>query len=236
VLYGRNAVAEALRGRRQLKSLLLATGIKDDDRIRQLISAANERSVPISYVPRVELGQRTDFANHQGVVLLASGYRYSSIDDIFSNSGTVLALDHLQDPQNFGTLLRAAEATGVSGVVIPKDRAVEVTPAVVNSSAGAVEHLRIVQVPNLARTIETAKSAGWWAAGLDTGVDSVDLYTTTIPRPLMVIVGAEGAGLGQNVRRHCDLILSIPMVGVVGSLNASTAGSIALFEIFRRAR
>ena len=234
LIYGRNAVLEALRGRRQLRRLLLAEGIKEDERIRRLIQAAESASLPIARVSRADLDRRTAHANHQGVALEAGPYPYVDLADLLTAPGTVLILDHLQDPQNFGTLLRAAEATGVAGVIIPRDRAVDVTPAVVNASAGAVEPLAIAQVPNLARAIESLKEAGWWAAALDTGPDAQNLFTTDLPSPLAIVVGAEGTGVSPGVRRHCDLVLEIPMVGKVTSLNAATAGAIALFDLMRR--
>ena len=236
LIYGRNAVAETLAGRRRVKTLILAEGVKDDERIRRLVESARRAGVAVASVPRAELDRWTFGANHQGVALEASGYPYAPFEELLVSPGTILVLDHLQDPQNFGTLLRAAEATGVVGVVIPRDRTVEVTPAVVNASSGAVEHLRVAQVPNLTRAIEDLKSVSWWSAALDTGDRSQDLYQTEIPTPLALVVGAEGAGVSQNVRRHCDLVLSLPMVGRVASLNAATAGSVALFEMLRRNR
>jgi 23S rRNA (guanosine2251-2'-O)-methyltransferase len=146
----------------------------------------------------------------------------------------VLILDHLQDPQNVGTLLRAAETAGVAGVVMAADRAAEVTPAVVNASAGAVEHLRVATVTNLVQAIEAMKRSGRWVAGLDTGPGATDLFTTEVPTPVALVVGAEGLGLGANLRKHCDLVLSLPIRGNVQSLNAATAGSIALYELLRR--
>lgn len=236
LLYGRNAVLEALRGRRRLKRLLLAEGIREDDRIRQIISAAEMRGLPIVRVPRSELDRLTQHANHQGVALEAGPFPYVDLDDLLRMPGTVLILDHIQDPQNFGTLLRTAEATGVTGVIIPEDRAVGVTPAVVNASAGAVELLPVARVTNLARAIEQLKRAGWWIVALDTGHDAQDLFQADLPAPVALIVGAEGAGISRNVRQHSDLVVQIPMTGKVASLNAATAGSIALYELFRRHR
>jgi len=215
---------------------VLAEGIKEDDRTRRLLETARRLTLPIEIVPRIFLDQRTMGANHQGVALETAMYVYSALEHIIEHPGTVLILDHLQDPQNFGTLLRAAEAVGVSGVLIPRDRTVDVTPAVVNASAGAVEHLRVARVPNLTRAIGTLKEAGWWSAALDTGDDALDIFTADIPLPLALIVGAEGEGVSANVRKHCDLVLSLPMVGRVASLNAATAGSIALFEVLRRSQ
>jgi 23S rRNA (guanosine2251-2'-O)-methyltransferase len=212
----------------------MAEGIRDDARVRRLIEQANERRVPIERVPRAQLDDLTNGANHQGVVLLASRFHYVPLEVVISGSGPVLALDHLQDPQNFGTLLRASEATQVAGVIIPEDRSVAVTSAVVNASAGAVEHLNVALVPSFGQALDHAKRGGRWLIGLDRGADSVDVFRTEVPEPAVVLVGSEGDGLTPIHRKACDLIVSIPMAGKVGSLNASTAGSIVLFELFRR--
>jgi len=227
-------VAEALRGRRTPQRLLVAQGVHEDERVRRLLAAAAARAVAIERPPRDLLDRLTQGANHQGVALEAGPYRYASLDEILATPGTVLVLDHIQDPQNFGTLLRAAEAAGVSGVVIPQDRAAGVTPAVVNASAGAVEHLPLARVPNLARALDALRDAGWWIVCLATGPEARDLFTTELPSPVALVVGAEGPGIGPNVRRHCDLLVSLPMRGQVASLNAATAGTVALYEILRR--
>ena len=236
LLYGRNAVLEALRGRRGLGRLYLADGVREDDRIREIIALGNQRDVEIDRVPRALLDDATHRVNHQGVALEAEAFRYMPFEDIERQAGTVLVLDHLQDPQNLGTLLRAAEAVGVAGVVIPQNRAVEVTPAVVNASAGAVEHLRVAVVPNLARALQVLKSGGRWVIGLDAGEGSRDFFATEVPPPAVVVVGAEGSGLGPQLRKGCDLVLALPMLGKVESLNAATAGSIALYDLLRRQR
>lgn len=234
LLYGRNAVIEALRGPRAKHRLWIAAGVREDDRIRSLISVATAAKLEIDRCPREMLDDLTSRANHQGVVLEAGPFAYATLDDIIERRATILILDHLQDPQNFGTLMRAAEAAAVGGVVIPNDRTVAVTPAVVNASAGAVEHIAVAQVPNLARTADELTVKGWWIVGLDTGPDAVELFSTDLPSPVALIVGAEGSGIGQNVRRRCDLIVSLPLRGKVASLNAATAGAIALFDLVRR--
>jgi 23S rRNA (guanosine2251-2'-O)-methyltransferase len=234
LLYGRNGVMEALRGRRRLHRLFVAEGIRQDERMRAILDAANAESVPIEEVPRLLLNDTTQGANHQGLALDAGEFVYAAVDDFARAPGAVLVLDHLQDPQNFGTLLRAAEAAGVAGVVIPQDRAVAVTPSVVNASAGAVEHLAVARVPNLARALDELKERERWVVGLDAGAGSSDLYQTDVPVPVALVVGAEGSGIGPNVRRRCDLLVSLPMRGQVASLNAATAGAIALFELVRR--
>jgi 23S rRNA (guanosine2251-2'-O)-methyltransferase len=234
LLFGRNAVLEALRGPRDLRRLWLAEGLREDDRTRQIATEALLRGIDVERVPRVMLDDAFSGANHQGAALEAQPYRYADFDDILERPGTLLVLDHLQDPQNFGTLMRAAEAAGVAGVVVPADRAVAVTPAVVNAAAGATEHLRIASVPNLPRALESAKATGRWVLGLAGEEGALDLFTADLPTPAVLVVGAEGGGLGQRVRSVCDVLVSLPMLGKIASLNAATAGSIALYELLRR--
>jgi 23S rRNA (guanosine2251-2'-O)-methyltransferase len=234
LLYGRNAVLEALRGRRSIERLFVAEGAREDERLRGLMQLATERGAEVDRIPRLMLDDAIRGANHQGIALETEPYRYAELEDLLATPGTILVLDHLQDPQNVGTLFRAAEAAGVAGAVIPSDRAAAVTPAVVNASAGAVEHLRVAAVPNLARALEALKGSGRWVAGLDAGTSATDIFATEIPTPAVLVVGAEGAGLGANLRKHCDLLLALPMRGRVDSLNAATAGAIAIYELLRR--
>lgn len=229
-------MVEALRGRRGIDRLYIADGVREDERVRALIAIATSRGAVVDRVPRPLLDDATRGANHQGVALEAEGYRYAAFDDLLELSGTMLVLDHLQDPQNFGTLLRAAEASGVAGIVIPQNRAVDVTPTVVNASAGAVEHLRVASVPNLARALNTFKHSGRWVVGLDAGPEAQDFFATDIPTPVALVVGAEGSGIGAHLRKTCDLLLALPMLGRIESLNAATAGAIALYELLRRDR
>ncbi len=234
MLYGRNAVAEALRGRRLAHKLLVASGIQMDARIRDILETAQRLGIMVDEVPREMLDDACRGANHQGIGLDAGPFEYAMLEDFAGRDGTVLVLDHIQDPQNFGTLLRAAEAVAVAGVVIPQDRAVAVTPAVVNASSGAVEHLQVAQVPNISRAIDTLKEAGRWAIGLDEAATSKPLFSTDLPTPVVLVVGAEAKGISVNVAKRCDLLVSLPMRGKVASLNAATAGSIVLFDLERR--
>lgn len=213
-------------------ALLLADGIRADKRIAELVALANRRGIAERVVPRDALDRALDGANHQGVALDAAPFEYADIDLPPPASELVtLALDHVQDPRNLGTLLRTADACGVDQVLIPTDRAVIVTPAVVNASAGAVEHLRVALVTNLARTLDDLKAAGWWVIGLEAHEQSTDLFTTTLPRPAVLVVGSEGEGIGRNVLRRCDLLVNLPMRGQVSSLNAATAASVALYHL-----
>jgi 23S rRNA (guanosine2251-2'-O)-methyltransferase len=181
----------------------------------------------------------SDGANHQGVVAEVAEYRYQSLDDLLRRGRAaagyplILALDALEDPQNFGTLLRTADAVGATGTLIPLHRAAGVTPAVLKSSAGAAEYLPIARVTNLTRALEELKRQGYWVVGLDAqGRGYYDRFP--VDSPLVLVVGAEGKGLGRLVRETCDLLVRLPMVGHVGSLNAAVAGSIVLYDVFRR--
>lgn len=212
----------------------VAEGMREDVRVDEIVELARVQEVLIESVPRPLLDDMLPDVNHQGVLLEIPEFPYADLEDVIVRPGTVLMLDHVQDPQNFGTLLRAADAAGVAGVVIPADRSVSVTPAVVNASAGAVEHLEIALVPNLGRAIDKLEESGRWIVGLAEGQDSQPLFETDIPTPVVLIVGSEGSGLTANIRKRCQLVVSLPMFGRIASLNAATAGSIALYDILRR--
>lgn len=233
LIYSRNAVYECLRAkRRQPINLMIAENIQEKGRISDILALAKERRVPVERVQRQRLDNLT--AQHQGVVLEAGRYPYMDISDILDNAKAkneplfVLLLDTMQDPQNFGTLLRTAEAVGVHGIFIPLAHTVEVTPAVVNASSGASEHLLIAQA-NLAQTIETLKEAGAWIVGLDEDSRSQTPDKVRLDGALGVVVGSEGEGIRPLVRQKCDFLLRLPMNGKIESLNASVAGSIVLY-------
>jgi len=240
VLYGRNAIAEALRaGRRKARLLLLAEGTDDRKTVADLAELAGARGVEVEYVSRTELERRAPGVNHQGAVLEVGPYPYADYDDLLAATrdnpnALLLVLDSVQDPQNLGTLLRTAEAAGVTGVVIPEHRAVQVTPAVVNASAGAVEHLPVAVVTNLVRAVEQAKEAGAWVIAAEAAPDAVPPASADLTGPLVLVIGSEGQGVGRLLRETCDLTVRIPLVGKVGSLNAATAGSILLYEVVRQ--
>jgi 23S rRNA (guanosine2251-2'-O)-methyltransferase len=232
LLYGRHAVLEALRaGRRRIQRIYLGQGTQQTGIVAEILAAAQQRGCPVTAASRQVL-DRAGSVNHQGVVAEAGPYLYVTLDALLSGPGgeapLLLALDHLQDVQNLGTLLRTAEAMAVTGVLLPDRRAASITPAVVNASSGAVEHLRIAEIGNLVQTLDLLKQAGVWVVGLDTGPGAVPLGHADLSGPLALVVGAEGAGLGRLVRQHCDWLLAIPMYGQVASLNAAVAGSIVV--------
>lgn len=237
LLYGRNAVRESLRaGRRKPTTLYVADGVREDERVQEIIDLAQEQGALLDRVPRQLLDDVTRGGNHQGIALDTSTFPYDDLEDVIEAGGTVVVMDHLNDPQNFGTLMRAADASGVAGIVLPQDRSVSVTPAVVNASAGAIEHLTVALTPNLARALDKLEESGRWIIGMDEDEESNSLFEADIPTPVALVVGAEGTGLTPIVRKRCQMVVSIPMRGHVDSLNAATAGSIVLYDLLRRER
>lgn len=226
---------ESLRaGRREHNRLFVAEGVREDERVNETVRLAQEQDVLVERVPRMLLDDLTKGGNHQGIALDTGEYPYVDLEDVIEREGTVLVLDHINDPQNFGTLLRAADAAGIAGVVLPQDRSVSVSPAVVNSSAGAVEHLQVAQTPNLARALDKLENSGRWIVGLDEDETSRSIFDADVPTPVALVIGAEGSGLSPIVRKRCQVVLSLPMRGHVDSLNAATAGSIVLYDLLRR--
>ncbi len=240
ILYGRNVVYESLRaGRREFYKLVLAEGVRQTDAVGQIVFLAKQTGVPVDRTERRNL-DRLGNVHHQGVVLETSEYPYSSLDDILAAAKArgeavfLLLLDLLQDPQNVGSLLRTAEAVGVHGVVIQRRRAVGITPAVVHTSVGAVEHLLVAQVTNLVDAIGMLKAHDVWVAGLEALRGAQPYHEADLNGPLAVVVGSEGEGLRRLVRERCDFLLRLPMFGQVTSLNAAVAGSVVLYEALRQ--
>jgi 23S rRNA (guanosine2251-2'-O)-methyltransferase len=232
LLYGRNSVAEALRSRRRVHRVAFARGAHA---LEPLIELARARRIAPEFFDRDRLDRMVDGAHHQGVVAEAEPFVYSRLDELLADETPfLLVLDSVQDPQNFGSLIRTAQACGVDGVVIPEHRAVGVTPSVSNASAGAVEHLRVARVTNLSRALETMKARNVWTYGLAMDA-SAAYYATDLTGAVAVVVGSEGSGLSRLVRETCDALIAIPMApGAIESLNASVAGSLVVYEAFRQ--
>ena len=232
-LYGRNAVAEAFAAQRRRVTRLIAA--ESARGLEQHLTLAHGRNVAIDFVPHEHLDRLVQGAHHQGIAAEVSPFMYGRLEDLLAATNPLLlVLDSLQDPQNFGTLLRTAQATGLTGVIIPEHRAVSVTPAVSNASAGAVEHLLVARVTNLPRALAAMQTRNVWTYGL--AVDAEQPYWQVDWRGgAAVVVGSEGAGLSRLVRERCDALVAIPMApDAVQSLNAATAGSIVLYEAFRQ--
>ncbi|HEY1986904.1 MAG TPA: 23S rRNA (guanosine(2251)-2'-O)-methyltransferase RlmB [Terracidiphilus sp.] len=241
VLYGVHAVEEALRaGRRRFDQVMVARE-RVDDRLSRLIAQCREASVRVRQEGRDQLTQMAGTAAHQGVVALVYPQESLAIEDLFeapaSSNGPrlLLALDGVEDPQNLGALLRVADGAGVDGVILTERRSAPLSPVAVKASAGATEHLRIARVVNLVRALEELKRQNIWVIGLDErGTSDYDQFDLT--GNCVLVLGREGAGLHDLVKRTCDHLLRIPMAGGVSSLNVSAAGAVVLYEAFRQRR
>lgn len=236
-IYGRNPVYELIRaGRRRVHRLVVAEGVQEKGTLAKALALAQRARIPVQRVPRARLDHETN--SHQGLAAEADPYPYTHLDDILAlaerraEPPLVLILDVVQNPQNLGTLLRTAEAVGVHGVVLPERRGVGVTPAVVNASAGASEHV-LIAVANLARSIQTLKEQGVWIAGLESSPEAKALGQVDLSGPLGLVIGNEGEGMRRLVRDSCDFLLRLPMRGQIDSLNAAVAGSIALYAAWQ---
>ncbi len=228
-----------MRGQRTVHRLLLA-GSAHGAELAGLRQLASERGVAVELVDRTRLDELAGALHHQGVAARVSPFPYRQLADLIEphlhSAPLLLALDRLQDPQNLGTLLRTALATGVDGLLLPEHRSVDVTPAVVRASAGAVEHLRVARVTNLSRALAELKARALWIYGLDVHA-SQPFWEIDWRGPCAVVVGAEGSGLGQLVRGTCDVLVTVPMQPAgPESLNAAVAGSLVLYEAFRQRR
>ena len=235
-IYGINPVSEALRSDRcRIKEIWVAKG-RDLTRLEGIIGMAESKGVPVRRVERSKLDSLTASAPHQGVVGFIDQFNYADLDELLQpGEGTpfLLVLDGIEDPRNLGALIRTAAACGVWGVIIPKDRAAGITPAVAKSSAGAVFHLPVVRVTNISSTLKKIKEKGIWVVGAAAEAHT-DLFHQDLTSPLAVVIGGEGKGLRPLIKRECDFLVSIPMKSKVNSLNASVAGSIILYEVIRQ--
>ena len=233
-IYSRNAVSESLRAkRRDVFKIELAENVQIKGKLAEIMSLAAQKKIPVGKAPRTRLDKVHE--HNQGIIAEVSQYPYADLLDILENARKkneppfILLLDSLNDPQNFGTLIRTAEAIGVHGVVIPLAHTVEVTPSVVNASSGASEHMLITRA-NLAQAIDTLKDENVWVVGLDQNGETIGAKTQRhLTGATGLVVGSEGEGIRQLTRAKCDIILQLPMRGQVESLNAAVAGSVALY-------
>lgn len=244
ILYGVHPVEEALRaGRRRFDHVLVARE-RQDTRLEKLVAQCRQAGVRVRQESREQLTQMAGTASHQGVVAVVRPQEFLAIEDLFdapkaadgtSPARLVLALDGVEDPQNLGALLRVADGAGVDGVVLTERRSAPLSPVAVKASAGAAEHLRIARVVNLVRALEELKEKNLWIIGLDErGTSDYDQFDFT--GDCVLVLGREGAGLHDLVKRSCDHLLRIPMAGGVSSLNVSAAGAVVLYEAYRQRR
>jgi len=239
IVYGRHAVMELLKAQRPINKVLI---VKEGQgsRNKDLIALLSERRIPYAFVERKALDRLCAGQKHQGVLAYVAPKAYAQVEDILAlarekgEDPLILVLDEIEDPHNFGALLRTVNAVGAHGVIIPKRRSVALTGTVAKTSAGAVEHVLVARVGNLVQTLQALKQEGCWVTGADLGGD--DVFSVDLTGPQVLVIGSEGRGISRLVREECDRIVSLPMKGKVSSLNASVAGSILLYEIFRQRR
>ena len=238
VIYGINPVSEILRSEGgDIRKVIIAEGRRGED-VKRIIELAKARGVPVETLKREVLDRQAGTAAHQGVLCLCGEFAYASLEKIVANrhpafpGSLVLLLDGIEDPQNLGSLIRTAHCFGANGVVIPRDRAAGVTPAVIKASAGAAGHIPVARVVNLIQVIEFLKEKNFWIYGTDAGADK-DLGSCRFEGNTVLVMGSEGKGMRPLVRKHCDVLLSIPLCGQVDSLNVSVAAGILLYQIRR---
>lgn len=237
LIAGRNAVSEALRSQRSINKILLQEGAHGGS-LGEIIALAKQKGVPVETVKAEKLDKLAKGLRHQGVAALAAPIAFRTLDDVFARAAEkneepfILLLDELQDPQNVGALIRSADAAGVHGVLMPRRRSCPLNAVVAKISAGAVEYVPVVQIGNIAQTIEELKQRSCWVVGAD--MDGVDFYAANMSGPIVLVIGAEGRGLGRLVKQKCDDVVSIPMNGGVNSLNASAAGAVLMYEVVRQ--
>ena len=231
ILSGIHPVAEALRAKHSLERLLVAQGA-GGPRLQEIIDLARRASIPVRFEPRAALDRMTGSSAHQGVVAVGAAQRYADLDAVAACEMLVV-LDGVEDPHNLGAIIRTAHAAGAAAVVIPERRAAGVTDVVAKAAAGAIEHLPVVRVTNINRALEELKRRGFWIYGLDErGTESYD--QVQYASPAAVVLGGEGKGLHEQVRKHCDALVRIPVTGPISSLNVSVAAGVMLFEWRRR--
>ena len=232
---GRHPAVAALKSDQEINKVFIQKGLRTDA-IAQIIKLAKERHLVISNVPKTKLDQMVDHQNHQGVALAVAAYHYATIDALFANAQAhdeepfLLILDELADPHNLGSIMRTADAAGVHGIIIPKRRAVGLTSVVAKTSAGAIERVPVARVTNLVQTAKELKARGVWLFGTD--MQGTDYRRWDAQGAVAVVIGNEGKGISPLLKKTCDEMLTIPMIGQVQSLNASVAASLLIYQGF----
>ncbi|MBC2576832.1 23S rRNA (guanosine(2251)-2'-O)-methyltransferase RlmB [Peptostreptococcus canis] len=237
LIEGRNPVIEALKNDREIDKILINKASKEGS-IKKIIALAKENNIVIQNVDRRKLDDMSESHAHQGVIAITSEYKYYELEEILEISKKrneepfFIILDGITDPHNLGSIIRTADAVGAHAVIIPKRRSVHITPIVAKASAGAVEYIPVCKVTNIVNTIKILKENGLWIAAVD--MDGDTFYKQNLLGALGLVIGSEGAGISRLVKQNCDFTVSIPMSGRVTSLNASVAGGILLYEVYRQ--
>lgn len=230
---GKNPIVEALKSNVNIEKIMVAKGRRETG-AQELFELAKEKKIKIQQVDRKKLDFTSKTGNHQGIIAIATEYEYAEIEDILESAKTkgesplVVILDKITDPHNFGAIIRTANACGVHGIIIPKNRSVDISPIAIKASAGAIEHTPICKVTNLTQTIKELKEKGFWIAGAD--MKGQKYYESDFKGSMAIVIGNEGEGISRLVKDECDFLISIPMYGEIDSLNASVATGILLSE------
>ena len=228
IVYGRNVAKELLKNNKKIKEVLLQDTFDD----KEIISLLENKNINIKRLNKKEIS-RFDKFSHQGIILDIEDFSYTDVEDFFDEENAkVVILDHLEDPHNLGAIIRTAEAAGINGIIIPKDRSVEVNSTVMKTSAGALENMRIAKVTNLTSTIKDLKDHGFWIVGTAMEAD-YDYREIDYSGKIALVIGNEGNGISKSVKDSCDYIARIPMNGKINSLNASVATGIMIYEVQR---
>ncbi len=238
ILYGIHPVFEALKASRRDVVEVYISPEKDSKRFGRIIITAEKLKIPVKKTSSAKLSALAETDMHQGVAARVGPYPYVAFSDIMERrySGDpplLLLLDHILDPQNLGAIIRTALCVGADGIIIPKDRSAKPTPAVSKSSAGALEHVLLGRVTNMVTTIKALKKKGMWIVGLDRS-GGKPLFSVDLADPVGIVIGGEERGIRPLVKKHCDVLVSIPQTGRFNSLNASTAAAVAMYEVFRQ--
>ncbi len=239
IIEGRNPVIEALKSSRPINRILLASNIQRHTIIAEILHLAQARGIPVEYVAREVIDRLSLTSAHQGVIAYTAVKGYVTLEDLFiisqekNEPSLYIILDGVEDPQNLGAILRTAEASGVHGVIIRSRRAVGITPAVAKASAGAVEYVPVARVTNISQAMDTLKRNNIWVIGIDRA-GTIDYRQVDFRLPTAIVIGSEGKGLADLVRKRCDSLASIPMRGKITSLNASVAAALVMYEAFRQ--
>lgn len=237
IIEGRNAVIEALKSDRTIENIMVAKGDTEGS-ISVILALAKEKNIVVKEVDRKKLDGLSETRAHQGVVAFITPYKYFELEDIINyakekgESPFVIILDEIEDPHNFGSIIRTAEVCGAHGILIPKRRNVGVTPTVYKSSAGAVEHMKIAKITNVNAAIGTLKEYGIWVYGADMDGDEYS-FQANFSGAVALVIGSEGRGISKLTKDKCDKLVKIPMAGKINSLNASVAGGIMMYEVLK---
>ncbi len=238
LIEGRNAVIEALRSDRTIEQILVAKGDTKGS-INVVLGLAKDKGTVVKYVERAKLDEMSQTGAHQGVIAIVTPYKYFALSDIIDHAKSknedpfILILDELEDPHNFGSIIRTAETCGVHGIIIPKRKNVGMTPTVYKTSAGAVEYMKIAKVTNINAAIDELKKSNIWVYGADMDGESY-CYDVNLKGAVALVIGSEGKGISKLTKEKCDVLMKIPMVGNISSLNASVASGMIMYEILKQ--